>query len=125
MLKGFEDITYNMTESEMKLVPLFIKGFSTKHGKANAVTNREIVEGLRGNGIIITESRVRKVINYVRNTNTVPGLVATSDGYYVTNDPQEVQQYIDSLDGRENEIRRIKEKFIDYKKTLNLIQDIK
>lgn len=117
MLTGFENITHDLTDEEMKLVPVFIKGFQDKIGPSKAVTNKVIVERL-GKKYKISDARVRKIINHIRNHNLVPGLVASSQGYYVTRDPEELRRYIESLDGRESEIRRIKNTMKQYLKAI-------
>lgn len=114
MLAGFEETTYELTDFEKSLLPVFIKGFARKHGKHDAVTNRQIVARLKSAYPKITEVRVRKIINHIRKNNLIPGLVADSKGYYVTQDPEEVKRYIHSLAGRESEIRKVRECFYDY-----------
>ena len=54
------------------------------------------------------ESRVRKVINYIRNNSIIPCLIATNKGYYIATDAKEITDYEDSLKGRESAIRRIR-----------------
>lgn len=116
MLNGFEEMTYELTETEKKLIPVFLRGFATKHGKNNSVTNKEISNRLKQiyPKLSINEARVRKIINYIRTKNIIPGLVATSSGYYITKDPEEIRKYIQSLSGRENEIHRVKQSFEKY-----------
>lgn len=118
MLNGFEDYTKPLSEHEQRLIPLFINGFKSKIGKGQAVTNKEIIERLGKGDIHISETQVRKIINHIRNNHLVPGLVASSQGYYVTKDPAEVSNYIKSLSGRENEIRRVRQSMQDYLKSL-------
>ncbi len=109
MLQGFERETHDLTDYEMDiLLPIVVKGLATKIGKPRAVTNKVIVEKLKARGLKINDARVRKLINHIRNHNLIPGLVASSDGYYIAHDPVEIRRYIESLDGREAEIRRIK-----------------
>lgn len=117
MLPGFENITADLTEYELGLVPVFVKGFSCKIGAENAVTSSQILERL-GSRYKLSGARVRKIVNHIRNKGLVPGLVASSSGYYVTNDPEELKRYIDSLDGRESEIRRIKNGMKQYLNTI-------
>ncbi len=117
MLAGFENLTYELTDYEKGLVPKFVKGFSTKRGKQNAITNKAIVAIMKAR-YNITEPRVRKIINYIRIKNLVPGLVASKKGYYISNNPEEVKLYIKSLDGRVNEIRRVRESMQGYLKKL-------
>jgi pyrrolidone-carboxylate peptidase len=116
MLPGFEDITNSLTEYELtELVPDFVSSFKKRQGKEMAITNKEIVSKMKIAGEkYMSDVKVRKIINHIRTHALVPGLVASSSGYYVTNDPQEVQRYINSLDGREAEIRRVKQTFKQY-----------
>lgn len=117
-LEGFEEVTEELNEYELSLVPKFVRGFSSKTGKQKAITNRKIVELMKIGGAEVSEPRVRKIINYIRNHNLVQGLIATSNGYYVSKDVEEVRKYISSLAGRENEIRRIKEGMMKYLNTI-------
>jgi hypothetical protein len=116
MIEGFEDQTYDLTDHEREvLVPLFVKALQKKVGVANAITAAQMTNGMKTNlGEIITGPRIRKIINYIRNQWLVPGLVATSKGYHIESDPHEVFKYIESLTGRINAIREIRNKFVDY-----------
>ena len=118
MLEGFLELTQPLTDQEKKLIPLFIAGFKNKVGKGQAVTNKEIISRLKEKDIRLSEVQIRKIINYIRNNQLVPGLVACSKGYYITNDPEEIKSYINSLSGRENEIRRVKESMEKYLRQL-------
>lgn len=110
MLPGFENITHDLTDYERDvLVPLFVRGLRKKVGVKEAVTNKKIVDSLKQKGFKVTDARVRKIINYIRRAHLIEGLVASSRGYYITRDPVEIKRYIQSLDGRENEIHQIKE----------------
>lgn len=120
-LAGFEEVTEDLNEYELSLVPVFVRGFATKTGKARAITNSSIVTIMNGKyhgKQKLSGPRVRKIINHIRNHNLVQGLIATSNGYYVSMDAEEVRKYISSLAGRENEIRRIKEGMIKYLNTI-------
>jgi hypothetical protein len=116
MLKGFENITQPLSDYERgKLLPVFIANFRDNNvGPGHAVSNRAIVSMLKSFGYKVTEIQVRKVINYIRNKGLLPGLVANSDGYYITKDPEVIKKYIESLDGRANEIKRVKESMQKY-----------
>lgn len=108
MINGFDKQTEPLTEYELNvLVPVIAKGLSKKVGKDMAVTNKFIVSRLRS-GYKISEARVRKIINYIRTKDIVPCLIATSDGYYVSEDESELKDYEDSLIGRENAIREVR-----------------
>lgn len=115
MLPGFEEITSELTAYEKEtLLPKMIRGLSTKIGKVNAVTNLQIVTAMKSKGYKISGVRVRKLVNYIRNNGEILGLVASSLGYYITDDPEDVKRYIESLEGRESEIRRVKQRMQKY-----------
>ncbi len=108
MLKGFEDITADITEKENALVPVMLKGFDRHIGKDQAITSKEIIEGINNySGIKLNEARLRMIINYIRHHH-IPNLMATSNGYYVSNDFRELVDYLESLEGRESAIRSLR-----------------
>ena len=111
MLTGFEELTCELTEQEERvLLPVIVRGLRAKVGRAMAVTNKAIVEGLRVNmSIAVTAPRIRKIINYIRCKGMVPCLIATSEGYYVAETEQELLDYEESLRGREAAIREVRE----------------
>lgn len=108
MIKGFEDITAVLTEDEMLLVRPMVNSFSKRIGKERAVTSKEIIDAIyNAYNIKLTGAKVRKYVNYIRHHH-LPNLVATSNGYYLTNDYRELKEYYESLDGRESAIRAVK-----------------
>lgn len=111
MIEGFERETKDLTQYELSLVPKFIGGFAGKYGKDNAITNDKIISVLKDRGVKISQSRVRKIINHIRNRGLVEGLIASSAGYYISTDLEELQKYVLSLQSREDAIRVIKEGF--------------
>ena len=102
MITGFEEQTEPLTDQEREVfLPPIIKGLRVKVGKEKAVANKDIVRGLKANcDIKIGEARVRKMINYIRNNDIIPCLIATSKGYYIAETKDEMLDYIDSLYGR-------------------------
>ena len=64
MLRGYENITYELTEEELKYVDPIVKGLSARIGKENAVTNKTIQDSMG-----LTSPRVHKIINYIRINN--------------------------------------------------------
>jgi hypothetical protein len=121
MLPGFEEYTYELNEYEYgTLLPIFLKGFQKKgFGPDHAVTNKQIVKMLKAQGYTLGDARVRKIINYIRRMNLIPGLVASSKGYYKANTAADVDRYISSLLGRENEIKRVRESLERYRQNIN------
>lgn len=51
---------------------------------------------------------MRKIINYIRRSGLVKGLVASSTGYYVAESEQDLIEYEQSLKGRERAIREVR-----------------
>ena len=56
----------------------------------------------------IDAPRLRKVINHIRTNDLLPGLVATSEGYYLATSETELMDYEDSLRGREEAIKAVR-----------------
>lgn len=108
MIKGFDRETQPLTEYEIGvLLPLLVKGLQTKLGRENAVTNKYIVNALKG-ACKLNEARVRKIINHIRTNDLVPGLIATSEGYFIATTEAELLEYEESLKGREDAIREVR-----------------
>lgn len=118
MIQGFEEQTQPLTDAELELLPLFVRSFNHRKGKINAITNKDIIAKLKDRGISISEPRVRKIINHIRNEALVPGLVASSEGYYVSDNPSEIEGYIKSLAGRISAISKVKDSMVNYLKSL-------
>ena len=98
MITNFEDITADLTDEEKRLLPLLLKGFSTKT-KANPVKAPVIVERINAARLVsfkFSEVRLRKLCNYIRKNGLLP-LIATSKGYYVSYDPEEISREVESL----------------------------
>ena len=110
MINGFQEQTEPLTEyEEQTLLPQLVRGLRTKVGRAMSVTNKAIIEGMKRNlGLSISDARVRKLINHIRNNDLVPCLIATSQGYYIAESEQELKDYEDSLLGREEAIRNVR-----------------
>ena len=109
MINGFEKYTKDLNDYEKKtLLPIMCKCFANHIGKENAVTNSVICEKMNDKGFEkVSEARVRKIINYIRTNNLVPRLMASGSGYYITNNPNELKDYISSLKGRKEAIEGV------------------
>ena len=79
-----------------------------KTGRAKAVTNTSICKGLQNLGYKVNQARIRKVINHIRTHGIVIGLIATSEGYYIADTAQEIDDYLKSLKGREDAINSVR-----------------
>lgn len=109
MIRNFDNETAPLTGYETwVLLPRLISGLKTKQGRRSAVTNKYIVSRLKGS-FKISEARVRKIINHIRTNDLIPGLIATSDGYFIAEAESELLEYEESLKGREDAIREVRQ----------------
>lgn len=107
-VNGFEEQTHELNDYERNtIVPLMVKGLETKIGKSNAITNKQMIVGLKRMGHTVNGAKVRKLIHHIRITGLVECLIATSKGYYITNDKKEMDTYIESLIQRSESIMQI------------------
>jgi predicted GTPase len=114
MITNFERETHELNGYEInKLLPIIVQGLSTKIGKEKAITNKAICKALKEQGYKISDTRLRKVVHYIRIKNFVPLLIATSKGYYVATEKQEVESYIKSLSERINSINEVRNSLIN------------
>lgn len=105
MIQGFQTQTEPLTDYEQNiLLPVICRGLVTKVGEAHAITR-----AMKGAGYQLTEARLRKIINHIRVNGLLHWLIATSKGYYIATSRQEMEDYIDSLKGREQAIRAVRE----------------
>lgn len=95
MLKGYESITYELTNEEKELLPIIVKGLLNKKGKENAVSGTKIQKALNLSG-----ARLRKIIGYIRTNDLIFGLCSTKSGYYVANTITELEDCMISLKQR-------------------------
>lgn len=108
MIKGFKRETCPLNDYEQDiLLPAILSVLEGKIGRQNAVKNKDIIELLKKK-YKINPARLRKVINYIRINDYLTGLVATSKGYYMVTDRQELLDYKESLKGREDAIREVR-----------------
>ena len=109
MINGFEKETHDLSQYEISiLVPQVVEILKNKIGKQNSITNDKIREIINQHKAILTNSRLRQIIHYIRIKGLVKCLIATSKGYYISNNVEEFMSYMDSLTQRENSIRSIR-----------------
>jgi hypothetical protein len=110
MLKNFEKITIELTPIELEYVEFLGQWFMQNKGKENTVKNKDIAKLIKtAFDKKVTEPRVRKIVQFLR-TNGFPNLIATSNGYFYSDDIAEIEAWITSLKQREAAIREIREK---------------
>lgn len=103
MINGFDNETAPLTDIELDMLPSVIGVLKSRYGKESAITNKNLRESFPD----LTDARVRKLINHIRNNNLVPCLIATSKGYYVASTEQELRDYEDSLRARADAIMSV------------------
>jgi len=110
MITNFERETHELTEYELDvLMPIILKGLSTKIGKHNAITNKAICKAMDTIGHKLHDARLRKLIHHIRAYDLILNLIATSKGYYIATTTKEVEDYIKSLSERINSIEFIRQ----------------
>lgn len=106
-LTNFEEITYELDEYELEQLPSIVKHLKKKIGKDNAVTSTEVIEAYKNANKSMTGARWRKIINYIRKNHLIPFLMASSKGYYIATDKEDVRKYKESLKQRIQEITAV------------------
>lgn len=106
MLTNFEEITSGLTDDELELVPGIVEGFK-RYTRENPIKSDEIVKRFNSkpHKVKLTGARLRKICNHIRTGGLLP-LIATSDGYYVSYDRNEVLKQIQSLEQRAHSIHK-------------------
>jgi hypothetical protein len=108
LITGFENITHSLNDEELELIPILVKGFKN-HNEDNPIKAKAIIREMnaflskKGMGYKLSEPRLRKCCNYIRTNGLLP-LIATSKGYYVSYNKEEIRNQIESLTQRANSI---------------------
>ena len=110
MIKNFEEFTIELTPTEHRLIPMMVDRFKMKRGIEHIVTADTMIAKIHeAFGVKLKDTRIRKIIQFIRVNNLVPGLIATSRGYYTAETIDEINDWIESLKAREAAIRHIRE----------------
>ena len=105
---NFEEITQELNKDELAILNLVIQGFKG-YTKDNPIKADLII--LRMNDFLKNKNykirlngpRLRKFVNHIRTNSLLP-LIATSKGYFVTEDKELILNQIKSLMERANSI---------------------
>lgn len=100
MIKGFDNETAPLNEYEERTLLPIIANWLKQTNKLKPIINKKATIFLNNKGYKINEARFRKIVNAIRMRDIVPNVVATSKGYYVSSDAEEVAAYIQSLRDR-------------------------
>lgn len=92
-----------LTKEEKNIIlPVVMRLLREKSTRNNPVYGKRIVDWLNfkkeeiGFTSAMTETRLRKCINYIRTNGLLP-VIADDNGYYVTNDPIVIREMAQSL----------------------------
>lgn len=113
----FEEQTHELTEKELELLPYVVNILSETKGKHKTIKNEilsimacgqhRIEKGL-DKPLKLYPARLRKIIHYIRVSNLIPVLCASSNGYYIGVTEDEIENFIQSLQERENSTKEIR-----------------
>lgn len=105
MIKGHEDITYELTDGELELARKIAPILRLKT-KENPVLASVIVSGVNNKMNLkttLTSARLRKIVNFYRVNSILP-VISTKKGYYVSYEEEDINNMIQSLTQRANSI---------------------
>ena len=109
MIYGFENETAPLNNIELQAAAIIRDCLINFHvGAKRAVTAEQIARGManmelfrdKNSNPYLNGARIRKIVNHLRITGACPRLIASSKGYYVSNDREEITEYIQSLYAR-------------------------
>ena len=108
MIRNFQKETCPLTDYEKeRLVPVVVACLASRKGRNQAVSSRQLLlHHLKD--YMVDAARLRKVINHIRTKGLIKGLMATSKGYYIAESREELEAYLDSLQGREQAIKELR-----------------
>jgi len=101
MVENFAPITDPLTQSELDLVEPIAAGLA-RRTEANPIKGADICAAINAKYELkfkFEESRLRKIINYIRCKGILP-VIATSRGYYTAQTVEEIRSQIASLRDR-------------------------
>lgn len=109
MLTLFENITEELTPLEKeKMVPMLIDTLQYKTID-NPVRGKDIVGWFAACRIATTDVRIRKMVSYIRQCCIIKDAVvcASSKGYFLSTDLNEIDRQIQSIEGRRNQLNNV------------------
>lgn len=104
MVENFEEITEPLTDDDLRFLPVLRRGLE-KHGPNDPIKGAAIVKAMNAQKLKFnfqaqfSEARLRKLVNHLRVNGLLP-VIATSLGYYVSDDPKILRSQIRSLRDR-------------------------
>jgi hypothetical protein len=119
MVTGFEQFSYELNQFETQhILPIVITKWQKRKSHFKKVSMKQMIDSVnqvcveqdircttgknKGKHYKIDGPRMRKIIHYIRVRGIVKDLVATSKGYFRSDDPQEIKNFIKSCRERAN-----------------------
>jgi len=110
MLIGFERITADLKPADARTAEVIATLLLRHHGKDKAIKNEDIRAYCSTMAVAVPSAiKVRKIIHELRVHGVVKRLVATSKGYYISSNPSEIEDCIDSLAQRQRSIQEVQD----------------
>lgn len=107
MITNFEEFTHELTDHERNnVVPWVTTELSHRVGKENAISNKKLVSICPHK---TSGPRIRKIIHALRTSGRIKFLLANSTGYYRSDNPTEIEDWIKSAYERASSIREVAE----------------
>lgn len=101
MIQGFEKETAPLNDYERDvLLPVIVRGLLLRVGKSRRVSSTAIIDGMTSAQYRLDGPRLRKIINHIRVNDIIIGLVSDGKGYYVAATPEEIDDCVESIQGR-------------------------
>src|SRR6187399_3136288 len=108
-ITNFEDTTEALTEKELSALPYVIEGLKRcdKAQKSGEVCDLidMIYAKEHGEPLLVTGVKLRKFVSYIRVNGLLP-IIATSRGYFITEDQEEIKKQVKSLYERASQIKK-------------------
>lgn len=111
-MTNFEDITHPLTKMEMGHVDT-IYNLLLQATKQKQLSNGQLLAEINWRSESeekLTPPRIRKIIRYLRINKKVP-IIATSKGYFISNNIEELKKQSKSLGQRAKQNLKLKETF--------------
>jgi len=99
------------------LLPLLIKMLNHREGKEKVFSNTKIRQVFLNMGEEVSDLQIRKLVYYIRNKGLIELLIANSEGYYVAEHSQDIEQWLNrqrnKIDAMKHTINAIQSQYED------------
>lgn len=110
MIEGFSEYTHDpLTAEDEDMLNILVFLLGPCVGPKRAITNARICQDLHQLGFNAKPARIRKIIHEIRIKRLIDNLVATSTGYYICTNDDDIKRYIISILQRASSIREVAE----------------